>query len=71
MTSPAFTNATPQRKVIFIDRVTARCHDFEGVITRISYDQTFNSTSVKTSVLETTVETRILKLGDLVIIKED
>jgi hypothetical protein len=71
VTSPGFTNASPQRKVLFIDRVTARCHDFEGVITKVIYDQTINSTSVKTSVLETTIETRILKLGDLVIIKED
>jgi hypothetical protein len=71
VTSPGFTKATPQRKVIFYDRVTATCTDFEGVITKVIYDQRINSSSVKTSVMETTIETRILKLGDLLIIKEE
>ena len=31
------------------------------------YDQTINSTSIKTSVMETSIETRILKVGDLII----
>ena len=66
-----FTKATPQRKVIFYDRVTATCTDFEGVITKVIYDQRINSSSIKTSVMETTIETRILKLGDLLIIKEE
>ena len=35
------------------------------------YDQTINSTSIKTSLMETSIETRILKVGDLVIVKED
>ena len=35
------------------------------------YDQTINSTSIKTSVMETSIETRILKVGDLIIIKEE
>ena len=35
------------------------------------YDQTINTTSIKTSVMETSIETRILKVGDLIIIKEE
>ena len=35
------------------------------------YNQNINSTSIKTSVMETTIETRLLKVGDLVIIKEE
>ena len=35
------------------------------------YNQNINSTSIKTSVMETTIETRVLKVGDLVIIKEE
>ena len=41
------------------------------VITTVMYDQTINSTSIKTSVMETSIETRILKVGDLIIIKEE
>ena len=66
-----FTNATPQRKVLFIDRLTGQDNNFEGVITKVIYDQTINSTSIKTSLMETSIETRILKVGDLVIVKED
>ena len=35
------------------------------------YNQNINSTSIKTSVMETTIETRVTKVGDLVIIKEE
>ena len=59
------------RKVLFIDRVTGQDNNFEGVITKVIYDQTINTTSIKTSVMETSIETRILKVGDLIIIKED
>ena len=71
VTSAGFTNASPQRKVLFIDRVTGQDNNFEGVITKVIYDQTINTTSIKTSVMETSIETRILKVGDLTIIKED
>ena len=71
VTSIGFTNATPQRKVLFIDRLTGQDNNFEGVITKVIYDQRINSSSIKTSVMETTIETRILKLGDLLIIKEE
>ena len=71
VTSAGFTNASPQRKVLFIDRVTGQDNNFEGVITKVIYDQTINTTSIKTSVMETSIETRILKVGDLIIIKED
>ena len=71
VTSDGFTNASPQRKVLFIDRVTGQDNNFEGVITKVIYDQTINTTSIKTSVMETSIETRILKVGDLIIIKED
>ena len=69
--SIGFTNATPQRKVLFIDRLTGQDNNFEGVITKVIYDQTINSTSIKTSLMETSIETKILKVGDLVIVKED
>ena len=62
---------TPQRLVLFIDRVTGQDNNFGGVITTVMYDQTINSTSIKTSVMETSIETRILKVGDLIIIKEE
>ena len=71
VTSIGFTNATPQRKVLFIDRLTGQDNNFEGVITKVIYDQTINTTSIKISVMETSIETRILKVGDLTIIKED
>ena len=71
VTSIGFTNATPQRKVLFIDRLTGQDNNFEGVITKVIYDQTINSTSIKTSLMETSIETKILKVGDLVIVKED
>ena len=71
VTSAGFTNASPQRKVLFIDRVTGQDNNFEGVITKVIYDQTINTTSIKTSVMETSIETRILKVGDLIIIKEE
>ena len=71
VTSAGFTNASPQRKVLFIDRLTGQDNNFEGVITKVIYDQTINTTSIKTSVMETSIETRILKVGDLIIIKED
>ena len=71
VTSAGFTNATPQRLVLFIDRVTGQDNNFGGVITTVMYDQTINSTSIKTSVMETSIETRILKVGDLIIIKEE
>ena len=71
VTSASFTKATPQRKVLFYDRLTARALRFEGVITKVIQDQRINSSSIKTSLLETTIETRLLKLGDLVLIKED
>ena len=41
------------------------------MVTTIMYNQNINSTSIKTSVMETTIETRLLKVGDLVIIKEE
>ena len=71
VTSIGFTNATPQRKVLFIDRVTGQDNNFEGVITKVIQSQTINTTSINTSVMETSIETRILKVGDLIIIKED
>ena len=71
VTSTGFTNASPQRKVLFLDRVTGQDNNFEGVITKVIYDQTINTTSIKTSVMETSIETRILKVGDLIIIKEE
>jgi len=36
VTSTGFTNATPQRKVLFIDRVTGYSNGFEGVITKVT-----------------------------------
>ena len=46
VTSTGFTNATPQRKVLFIDRVTGQSNGFEGVITKVMYNQSINSTSI-------------------------
>ena len=63
VTSDGFTNASPQRKVLFIDRVTGQDNNFEGVITKVIQSQTINTTSINTSVMETSIETRILKLG--------
>ena len=54
-----------------MDRVTGQDNNFGGVITNVMYDQTINSTSIKTSLMETSIETKILKVGDLVIVKED
>ena len=71
VTSTGFTNATPQRKVLFIDRVTGYSNGFEGVITKVMYNQSINSTSINTCVMQSTIETRVLKVGDLVIIKEE
>ena len=71
VTTSSFTNATPQRKVLFYDRFTGQGDKFEGVITKVIYDQRINTTSVKTSLMETSIETRILKVDDLVIVKED
>ena len=36
VTSTGFTNATPQRMVLFIDRVTGYSNGFEGVITKVT-----------------------------------
>jgi len=71
VTSTGFTNATPQRKVLFIDRVTGYSNGFEGVITKVMYNQSINSTSVNTCVMQSTIETRVVKVGDFVIIKEE
>ena len=70
VTSTGFTNATPQRKVLFIDRVTGQSNGFEGVITKVMYNQSINSTSINTCVMQSTIETRVVKVGDFVIIKE-
>ena len=71
VTSTGFTNATPQRKVLFIDRVTGYSNGFEGVITKVMYNQSINSTSINTCVMQSTIETRVVKVGDFVIIKEE
>ena len=71
VTSTGFTNATPQRKVLFIDRVTGQSNGFEGVITKVMYNQFINSTSINTCVMQSTIETRVVKVGDFVIIKEE
>ena len=71
VTSTGFTNATPQRKVLFIDRVTGQSNGFEGVITKVMYNQSINSTSINTCVMQSTIETRVVKVGDFVIIKEE
>ena len=71
VTSTGFTNATPQRMVLFIDRVTGYSNGFEGVITKVMYNQSINSTSINTCVMQSTIETRVVKVGDFVIIKEE
>ena len=63
--------STPQRKVLFIDRVTGYSNGFEGVITKVMYNQSINSTSINTCVMQSTIETRVVKVGDFVIIKEE
>ena len=63
VTSTGFTNATPQRKVLFIDRVTGYSNGFEGVITKVMYNQSINSTSINTCVMQSTIETRVSWLG--------
>ena len=60
-----------QRKVLFIDRVTGYSNGFEGVITKVMYNQSINSTSINTCVMQSTIETRVVKVGDFVIIKEE
>ena len=44
---------------------------FEGVITKVMYNQSINSTSINTCVMQSTIETRVVKVGDFVIIKEE
>ena len=35
------------------------------------YNQSINSTSINTCVMQSTIETRVVKVGDFVIIKEE
>ena len=42
-----------------------------GVITKVMYNQSINSTSINTCVMQSTIETRVVKVGDFVIIKEE
>ena len=71
VTSSGFSNATPQRNVLFIDRVTGQSKDFEAVITKLRYDQSINSRTIKTCLMQSTIKTRVLKVGDFLIIKEE
>ena len=67
VTSTGFTNATPQRKVLFIDRVTGYSNGFEGVITKVMYNQSINSTSINTCVMQSISPITITVLNNTII----
>lgn len=62
---------TPFRKVRFIDRLTGEYKDYEGVVFAVVYDQNSDTRICRMCMLETTHVARTLKVGDLVILKDD
>ena len=41
------------------------------MITKVIYNQNINKTNINTCVLESTIKTKVIKVGDLVSIKEE